>query len=120
MRHIVTRSSHSISASASWYSSSCSRRRDAPHLSEPGRVEAAPVPEHAPDRLVLPRRHLLEHVELARDELQAHRRAAQQPQRRADLTGANVDGRTRHLRRPELEPQLGGLVHRLEEELVGV
>src|SRR5215831_6984263 len=31
------------------------RRRDAPDLTEAGRVEAAAVPEHAPDRLVLPR-----------------------------------------------------------------
>src|SRR5215210_1251948 len=45
------------------------RRRDATHLAESRRIEAAAVPEHPPDGLVLPRRHLLEHVELAHDEL---------------------------------------------------
>src|SRR6266508_1150621 len=33
------------------------RRRDAPDFAEPRRIEAAPVTEDAPDRLVLPRRH---------------------------------------------------------------
>src|SRR5262249_46358994 len=54
------------------------RRSDAADLPEAGRVEPAAVPEHAPNRLVLPRRHLLEHVQLPRDELQAERRAAEQ------------------------------------------
>src|SRR5437763_3907080 len=101
MRHIVIRSSHSINASASWYSSSWSRpctytstrSRPAPrtaaskaspsggvtpHLAESRRVETAPVAEHAADCLILPRRHLLEHVELTRDELETKRRSAKQ------------------------------------------
>ena len=76
--------------------------------------------EHAPDRLVLPRRHLLEHVELARDELQAEGGAAQQAQRRAELAGTHVRRRARHLGRAELEPELRRLVHGLKEQLVGM
>src|SRR5438874_5579707 len=96
------------------------RRRDASHLAEARGVEAAAVAEHAPDRLVLPRGHLLEHVELPGDELQAERCAAQQTQRRPELARTHVRGRACDLRRAELQPQLGGLVHRLEEELVGM
>ncbi len=46
------------------------RGRDTPNLPEPGRVEAAAVPQHTADRLVLPGRHLLEHVELGRHVLE--------------------------------------------------
>src|SRR5436190_18956416 len=70
------------------------RRRDAPHLPETRRVEPAAVAEDAPDRLVLPGRHLLEHVELRGDELQAERRAAEQAESRTELAGADVRGRT--------------------------
>jgi hypothetical protein len=55
--------------------------RDAPHLAKPGRVEPAAVAEHTADRLVFPRRHLLEHVQLGRDELQAERCPPQQAKR---------------------------------------
>src|SRR5205814_1495093 len=49
------------------------QRSHTPDLAETRGVEAAPVSEHAANLLVLPRRHLLEHVELAGDELQAER-----------------------------------------------
>ena len=76
--------------------------------------------QHLADGLVLPGRHLLEHVELPRDELQAERGAAKQPKRGSELAGAQMFRRARDLRRPELEPELRGLVHGLEQELVGV
>src|SRR5205085_8120616 len=94
------------------------RRRDTAHLAEPRRVEAAAVPEHPSYRLVLPRGHLLEHVELARDELQAEGRTAQQTQRGRYLPVAHVTRRALDLRRRELQPELRRLVHRLEEQLV--
>src|SRR5205823_8288271 len=94
------------------------RRRDAPHLTEAGRVEAAAVSEHAADRLVLPRRHLLEHVELAGDELQAEGRAPEEAERGAELAGAHVRGRAGHFGGAELQPELGGLMHGLKEQLV--
>jgi hypothetical protein len=100
------------------FESLAQRRRDATDLAESRRVEAAPMAQHPPDGLVLPRRHLLEHVELRGDELQAKRRTAQQPQRGGVFAGLQVDGRAGNLGRPELEPELRGLVDGLEEELV--
>ena len=96
------------------------RRRDTTNLSEPRRVEPAAVPEDPPDRLVFPRRHLLEHVQLAGDELQAKRRTSQQAQCGPDLAGADVRGRPCDFRCAEFEPQLRRLVHGLEEQLVGM
>src|SRR3954454_17915556 len=49
---------------------------DAAQLLESRRVEAAAVAEHLADLGVLPRRHVLEHVERERDELEAVVRAA--------------------------------------------
>src|ERR671923_112375 len=95
-------------------------RRDAADGTEAGRVEPASVPEHLADRLVFPRRHLLEHVELGGDELKAEARAAKQPQRGRDLLRPHVGRRRLDLGRRELQPQLGRLVHGLEEELVVV
>ena len=66
------------------------RGRDAADLAPAGRVEAAAVAEHLADLLVLPRRHLLEHVELRRRVLQAQGAAAQQSQRRRDLPPLQV------------------------------
>src|SRR6266567_6271817 len=86
------------------------RRRNAANLAEAGRVETAAMTEHAPDRLVLPRRHLLEHVELPCDELKTQRRAAQEPKRGAELALAYVRRRAVDLRRRELQPELGRLV----------
>ena len=94
--------------------------RDATNLTEPRRVEPAAVAEHTPDRLVFPRRHLLEHVELPGDELQTERGAAEQPERRRELAVADVRGRPLHLGRRQLQPQLGRLVDGLEEQLVAV
>src|SRR5919108_739304 len=94
--------------------------RDAADGAEARRVEPAAVAKHLADRLVLPRRHLLEHVELGRDELEAEARAAEEPERRRDLVRAQVCRGRLDLGRGELEPQLGGLVHGLEEELVTV
>src|SRR4029079_3029589 len=95
-------------------------RCDPAHLPEPGGVEAASVTQHLADGLVLPGRHLLEHVELPRDELEAERAAAKQPKRSSELAGAQMFRRARDLRRPELEPELRRLVHGLEQELVWV
>ncbi len=92
-------------------------RRTSP---EAGGVEAAAVAEDAPDLLVLPRRHLLEHVQLARDELEAERRTAQQAQCRGDLARADMAGGALDLAGGELQPELGGLMDGLEEELVGM
>src|SRR5882724_412643 len=76
--------------------------------------------EDTADGLVLPRRHLLEHVELTRDELQADRRAPEEPQCRPTLACTKMHGSPRDLRGAQLEPQLRRLVHRLEQQLVRV
>src|SRR5919201_130085 len=94
------------------------RRRHAPGLAEAGRIEPASVSEHTADGLVLPRGHLLEHVELPGDELHAERRAPQQTKRGGDVSVAHVLRRALDLGRRKLQPQLGRLVDGLEQELV--
>jgi hypothetical protein len=96
------------------------RRHDAAHLPPAGRVEAAAVPEHLPDLLVLPRRHLLEHVELVGRVAEAQRRAPQQPERRGNLAVLQMARRGLDVVPRELQPELGRLVDGLEEELVAV
>src|SRR5262249_60025892 len=82
--------------------------------------EAAAVSEHLANGRVLPRGPLLEHVELARDELQAERAPTEKTERGRDVAVAHVVGCTLDLRRRELQPELRRLVHGLEEELVGM
>ena len=76
--------------------------------------------EHLADLLVLPGRHLLEHVELPGDEAQAHARPAQQPERGAEVVLADEDRSRRGVVPGQLEPELGRLVHDLEQQLVAV
>jgi hypothetical protein len=91
---------------------------DAP---EPGRVEAAAVPEHRSDPArVLPGGHLLEHVHQRDHGLQAVVRAPEQPERAGEVAGPDQLGRLSGLRPGELQPQLGRLVDSLEEQLVPV
>src|SRR5581483_6608095 len=86
-----------------------------------GRVEPAPVAEHRPHLgRVLPRRHQLEHVERVRDQPEAEHRAAEQAERRSELTVLDVGRRDLDLLGRELQPELGRLVRDLEEELVVV
>src|SRR5207237_299636 len=94
------------------------RRRHTPQLSKSRRVETAAVAEHAADCLILPRRHLLEHVELARDELETKRRSAKQTKRGGNVAATDVLRCTFDLECRELQPELGGLVDGLEEQLV--
>ncbi len=53
-------------------------REDASELVPPGRVEPRPVPEHLANLLVLPRGHVLEHLELWNQEADAEGRALQE------------------------------------------
>src|SRR5206468_9691303 len=68
------------------------------------------------DLLVLPRRLALEHVELVDHVLQGLDRAAQQPLGGGQVAGLEEPGRLLGLVPGQLEPQLGGLVHGLEED----
>ena len=72
------------------------------------------------DRLVLPRRELLEHVELGGDELEAQVGAAQQAGRSPEVAAPDEPRRLLDLVPGELEPELRGLVHGLEQKLVAV
>src|SRR3954453_9769772 len=69
------------------------RLRDAADLAEAGRVEAAAGTEHLAHLGVLPRRHVLEHVERRGDELQAVTRTAQEPIGRRDVAGGDEPAR---------------------------
>ena len=60
-------------------------RGERPHGDEARRVEAAAVAEHPPDLLVLPGRHLLEHVDLLGDEHDAAHGSSQQASRCREL-----------------------------------
>ena len=91
-----------------------------PERAPPGGVEPAPVPEHLPDLLVLPGRELLEHVELIDPEAKAAQRTPQLACRLGELAGLGQPGCLLDVARSELEPELGGLVDDLEEELVPV
>src|SRR4029079_18055220 len=85
-----------------------------------GRVEPAPVAEHLADLLVLPRRELLEHVELVGDDPHAAERAAEHPRRFRDLAGLGEPRGLLDVARRELQPELRRLMDDLEEELVAV
>src|SRR5262249_12610689 len=64
--------------------------------------------------------HLLEHVELSRDVLEAERRAAQETLRSAEIAAFEQPRRLLDLVPGELEPELRGLVHGREEQLVSM
>jgi hypothetical protein len=95
-------------------------RRHAADLTEARRVEPAAVPEHLPHLGVLPWRHVLEHVERLRDDLQAVVGTAEQADRCRKVVGDDEAGRLLDLVPGQLQPDLRGLVHRLEEQLVAV
>jgi hypothetical protein len=78
------------------------------------------VPEHLADRLVLPGRERLQHLQLGDHVVEAAERAAQQPLGRLQLACLDQPGRLLGLGPGELQPQLGGLVDGLEEQLVAV
>jgi hypothetical protein len=63
---------------------------------------------------------VLEHVERRDHVLQTVVRAAKEPERRCALPISDEPRRLLDLRRGELQPELGRLVHRLEQELVAV
>src|SRR4029453_13654891 len=95
-------------------------REHAPQLVPARRVEPGSVPEHLADLLVLPRRHVLEHLELTTDEPNAEDRP---PQKTKGGPQVALLDQTRGLVRVvpgELEPQLRRLVGDLEEKLVPV
>ena len=90
------------------------------HRAPPGRFETGAVTQHGADRLKGPRTQMPQHLQLSGDELDPQRGAGQQP-------GGGVDGPRAHLadgfldlEAGELEPQLSGLMHRLEQQLVAV
>ena len=76
--------------------------------------------EHLADLLVLPGRELLEHVELVDGEAEAAERATELARRLGDLTLLGQAGGLLDVARGELEPELGGLMDDLEEQLVAV
>ena len=76
--------------------------------------------QHLADLLVLPGRHLLEHVELTRDEPHAHARPAEETQRSTDVPLADESRGRAGVVPGELEPELGRLVDDLEQQLVPV
>ena len=76
--------------------------------------------EHLADLLVLPRRQLLEHVELVGREAQAAERRGAAGARAAHVAALDEPRRLVHVARRELQPQLRRLVHDLEQELVAV
>src|SRR5262249_46914493 len=94
------------------------QRCDAADLAEARRVEAAAVTELSAYGLVLPRRHLFEHVALTGDVLEAEGSAAQQAERPAGVAALQEPRRLVDLIPRELEPQLRGLVHGREEQLI--
>jgi hypothetical protein len=96
------------------------RGRDLADAAEARRVEAAAVTEQLADLVVLPRGHVLEHLELRRDEREALVGATQQAQRRGELVRGHPVGRLGDLGDGELQPQLGRLVDGLEQELVAM
>src|SRR5262249_20564250 len=85
-------------------------RQDPAQLCEPGRVEAGAVTQHLADLLVLPRRHVLEHVELGGDELKAEHRSPQESDRSGEVTVADGGRRCLRIVPAELEPELRRLV----------
>ena len=96
------------------------RGRRVPDPPPAGRVEAGAVAEHAPDLLVLPRRHVLEHVEQVVRDLHAVDRAPQQPDRVGEVAVGHALRRRLDLEPAQLQPELRRLVDGLEEQLVAV
>ncbi len=95
-------------------------RQDPPQVAETGRVEPRAVTENRADLLVLPRGELFEHVELLGHEAHADDRAAQKSQGAADVVPRETRDSLRGVCAGELQPELGGLVGDLEEELVAM
>jgi hypothetical protein len=63
---------------------------------------------------------VLEHIEQVRNDLQGVRRPPEQPDRGGEAPLAEVADRGLDLERGELQPELGGLVDGLKQELVPV
>lgn len=78
------------------------------------------MPEHDPDLLVLPRVHLAERLELIDDEPRGQHGTPQKAQRGGEGVAIDERGGLGDLRRGELEPQLGALMHGLEQQLVAM
>ena len=76
--------------------------------------------EHLADLLVLPRRELLEHVELVGGEAQAAERPPELPRRLGDVACFGEPRGLLDVARRELQPELRRLMDDLEEELVAV
>ena len=95
-------------------------RRDPANLAEARGVEPAAVAEHLADRLVLPRRHLLEHVELGDHVLEREHAAPQEPLGRGQIASLDERRRLFGFRPGELQPELRSLMDGLEEQLVPV
>ncbi len=93
-----------------------SRRR----LPPARRVEAAAVAERLAQLVVLPGREALEHVQRVGHEDHAVIGAAEQAHGEHELVGADARDRLLRLEDGQLEPDLRGLVHGLEERLVAV
>ena len=95
------------------------RKRDA-QRPPAWRVEPAAVTEHLADLLVLPGRELLEHVELVDGEADAAKRATQLARSLGDVSLLGQASGLVDVARGQLEPELGGLMDDLEEQLVAV
>ena len=95
-------------------------REDPAQLGPPRRVEAGAVPEHLPDLLVLPGRHVLEHLELRDQEANAEDRAPEKTKGAPQVALLDQPDRLVGVVPRELQPQLGRLVRHLEEQLVAV
>ena len=95
-------------------------REDPAQLGPPRRVEAGAVPEHLPDLLVLPGRHVLEHLELRDQEANAEDRAPEKTKGAPQVALLDQADRLVGVVPRELQPQLGRLVRHLEEQLVAV
>ncbi len=95
-------------------------REHAPQLVPAGGVEARAVPQHLADLLVLPGRHVLEHLELRDEEAHAERRPLQQAQRTAEFALLDQPHGLVGVVPAELQPELRALMRHLEEELVAM
>ena len=78
------------------------------------------MPEHLADRLVLPGRERLQHLELGDHVVEGEHRAAQEALCPLKLALLDQPGCLLGFCPGELQPQLGGLVDGLEEQLVAV
>ncbi len=85
-----------------------------------GRVETAPVAERRPDGVVVPGRQVLEHQRVGVHEIERIGRAPEQSHGRPGLIPIEPPDCRVHLEARELQPQLGRLMDRLEQQLVPV